>query len=174
MDPRRTLFDAKIIHMQPATAMAVIRDLADDGLRGRLEAAGFPAAPDGSGVARLAESRLVLALRGERVGLKQAGRKPGERTLEKFEKLTEFSSKDDAALNRLLGKALQGLGLIRGFEAEKQLSIKEKRSGDLLCQTDTGPVLLEFMWRRRTTRGEIAKYVLTKLAHYGKNLGFLD
>ena len=168
-----TLFDAKIVHLSPAAAMAVVRDFADDALRERLEAAGIPSEADGSGAERLAARRLALALGGKPVGLKPTGRKPGERTMAKFEKLTDVAGKDDATLNRAVGRALEAAGLIRSFEDEKPLSVKEKRSGDLLCQTDAGPVLLEFMWRRRTTRGAIAQYVLTKLTQYGRNLGFL-
>ncbi len=77
-------------------------------------------------------------------------------------------------MNRVLGRALQAAGLIHSCEDEKPLTVKEKRSGDLLCQTDAGPVLLEFMWRRKTTRGAIAQYLLTKLVQYGRNIGFLS
>jgi DNA polymerase III delta prime subunit len=168
-----TMFDAKLIYVAPAAAMAVVRDFADDGLRARLEEAGFPSGPDSTGVARLAESRLALALRGEAVGLQQAGRKLGDRSLEQFQLLTELAAKDDAALNRAFGRALLGAGLVQRYEDEKPLNVKEKRSGDLLCQTEAGPVLLEFMWRRRTTRGAIAQYLLTKLVQYGRNIGFL-
>jgi DNA (cytosine-5)-methyltransferase 1 len=168
-----TMFDAKLIHVAPAVAMAVVRDFADEALRVRLEENGFPSGPDTTGTVRLQESRLALALRGEAVGLQQPGRKLGDRSLEQFQRLTALAAKDDAPLNRAFGRALQNAGLVQGFEDEKPLNVKEKRSGDLLCQTEGGPVLLEFMWRRRTTRGAIAQYTLTKLVQYGRNIGFL-
>ncbi len=168
-----TMFDAKIVHVPPVIAMAVVRDFADEALRKRLQDMGFPAGPDGTGAERLAGSKLSLALKGQPVGMKKPGRKLGEKSLDRFQALTDLASKDDASLNRVLGRALVSVGLVRSFEDEKPLTVKEKRSGDLLCQTDAGPVLLEIMWRKRTTRGAIAQYVLTKLVQYGRNIGFL-
>lgn len=169
-----TMFDAKIVHLPPAVAMAVVRDFADEDLRRRLQDQGFLAREDGTGAERLANSKLALALRGQPVGMKRAGRKPGDESQDQFQALTTFASKDDAILNRVLGRALVATGLMKSFEDEKPLSVKEKRSGDLLCQTGEGLVLLELMWRRRTTRGAIAQYVLTKLVQYGRNIGFLS
>lgn len=169
-----TMFDAKIVHLPPSTAMAVMRDFADEDLRLRLQGAGFPAGVDGTGAERLDGSKLALALRDQPVGMKKAGRKLGDRSLDRFGALTDLASKDDASLNRALGRALVAVGLVKSFEDEKPLRVKEKRSGDLLCQTGAGPVLLEIMWRKRTTRGAIAQYVLTKLVQYGRNIGFLN
>jgi hypothetical protein len=167
-------FDARILYVPSMSAMAVVRDLAGDELRARLSAMGFPAKPTGDGLARLAESQLARAFRGEGVTLRTQGRPPGEGRRAEFTKLTQAAKTDDGALNRLFGEALVARGLITTYTAEDALGDAYKRASDVLCKTASGSVRLEFMWRSEVTLGEVARYFLEKLYQYGKAIGFLN
>jgi hypothetical protein len=167
-------FDARILYVPLMTAMAVVRDHADEALRLRLTAAGFSTKGAGDGVTRLDESQLARALRNEPVTLRVQGRRPGEAQQEEFLKLTQVARVDDGALNRAVGEALKSAGLIVEFRAEELVGATQKRSSDLVCTTRDASVRLEFMWRGQTSVGDIARYVLEKLYHYGKAIGFLN
>ncbi len=117
---------------------------------------------------RLRDSQLGRALQGLQQGLRTPGRPPNDERRQEFAKLTAFARTDDGALNRTMGLALQGSGLIKSFRPEASIGDMLSRNSDLLCETDSGVVRLEFMWRGSTTSGEIAKYVLEKLQNYGK------
>jgi DNA (cytosine-5)-methyltransferase 1 len=167
-------FDARILQIPCMTVIAVVRDLADPMLKQRLEAQGFSMKPPGDGIERLRESQLARALLNEPVTPRTAGRRPGRERQEELMKLTQFAKTDDGALNRLLGEALIKAGLIDSYKAEDGIGAAQKRSTDILCTTRDASVRLEFMWRAQTTVGEIAKYVLEKLYHYGRAIGFLN
>jgi hypothetical protein len=167
-------FDARVLHLPFMAAMAVVRDFASDDLRRRLGDAGFDAQPQKEGVKRLQESQLARALRGEQVELRKAGNKPGPARQAEFQKLSQFAKTQDGALNRVIGEALKAAGLVEAYKAEDALGGAQKRSTDLLCTTGHASVRLEFMWRAQTSVGEIARYVLEKLYHYGKAIGFLN
>lgn len=167
-------FDARILYVPSMTAMAVVRDLADDDLRARLSAAGFPMKPPGDGVARLGESQLARALRGDPVTTRAQGRAPGQERRAEFARLSQAAKTDDGALNRLIGEALVGLGLVSSYTTEDALGGAYKRASDVLCRTANASVRLEFMWRAEASVGEIARYFLEKLYHYGKAIGFLN
>lgn len=169
-----TLFDAKIIHLPVLTALAVVRDFADDPLRERLQTEGLLEGPTGEGAPRLLESELAAAFHGKGSGLLRPGRKPGAAQLAAFQRLTEIAARDDGSLNRALGRALEHCQLIRSFQAEVDVGGGLARTSDLLCQTESDPVRLEVMWRAKTSRAEIANYVLTKLYNYGRAIGFLN
>ncbi len=168
-------FDARILHLSIMSAMAAVRDFADDDLRKELSVIGFPTTTQGDGPDRLLESQLGKALRGEQVGIRDAGRKPGEARQKEFQLLSKFAKKDDGSLNEAIGRGLEKAGLIASYKAEATVGTLQERSTDLLCTTPQGyQVRLEFMWRAQTSVGEIAKYVLDKLYHYGKAIGFLN
>lgn len=171
-----TLLDAKIIYLPFATALAVLRDFADAGLRERLQTQGVldASVAGAEGRERLLESELSAALQGRGTGRLVRGRKPGAAQQEAFARLMQVAAKDDGALNRVLGAALLDCGLIRSFQAEAALGVEQTRTSDLLCQTEADPVRLEIMWRLKTSRAEIANYVLTKLYNHGRAIGFLD
>ncbi len=167
-------FDARLLYVPSMTAMALVRDLAGDDLRARLAASGFPAKTSGDGLARLTESQLARALRGEGVTLRAQGRPPGSERRAEFTKLTQAAKTDDGALNRLFGEALVSLGLIATYTTEDELGDAYKRASDVLCKTASASVRLEFMWRSEVSVGEVARYFLEKLYQYGKAIGFLN
>lgn len=154
----------------------MLRDFADAGLRERLQTQGVldASVAGAEGRERLLESELSAALQGRGTGRLVRGRKPGAAQQEAFARLMQVAAKDDGALNRVLGAALLDCGLIRSFQAEAALGVEQTRTSDLLCQTEADLVRLEIMWRLKTSRAEIASYVLTKLYNYGRAIGFLD
>jgi DNA (cytosine-5)-methyltransferase 1 len=76
-------------------------------------------------------------------------------------------------VNEAVGKALQASGLIISFKTEQDLGTGLTRYSDLKCETATGVVRVELMWRAKTSRAEIANYALVKLYNYGQAIGFL-
>jgi DNA (cytosine-5)-methyltransferase 1 len=165
---------ARVLHVSFMTALAVVRDFAGDDLRARLAATGVFTEKDGKGAPRLRDSQLGGALRGLPQGLRAPGRPPRDERRQEFERLTAFARSDDGALNETFGLALQASALVRGFRREAPLGDANARHSDLLCETESGSVRLEFMWRSSATSGEIARYVLEKLRNYGKAIGFLN
>ena len=167
-------FDARILYVPFMTAVALVRDLADEALKQRLEAQSFSMKAPGDGIERLRESQLVRALSNQPVTPRAAGRKPGKERVDEFLKLTQLAKTDDGALNRLVGEALQKAGVIDSYKAEDGIGAAQKRSTDIFCKFGDASVRLEFMWRAQASVGEIAKYVLEKLYQYGKAIGFLN
>jgi lipid A disaccharide synthetase len=47
------------------------------------------------------------------------------------------------------------------------------RYTDILADSPIGTIRIEVMWRKRTSRAEIANYVLTKVWQYGQSLGVI-
>jgi hypothetical protein len=166
-------FDAKILHLPALTAIEVIHEFADALLGVELAKSSFIVSGATSGKDRLLDSELASALRGEPVGTLKRGAKPKAERLAPFDALMAVAKTNDIALNKALGQALVGCGLIERFEQEIDLGGGLTRKSDLVCNPDLDPVRLEMMWRTDTTRSEIANYVLTKLYNYGHAIGFL-
>lgn len=169
-----SFFDAKVVYVPMMTAVAVVRDFADEEAARGLDLAGFKVVRDGTGARRLGESQLARAFRQEGVEMRRPGAKPGDASVAEFGKLTAFAKGDDGALNRCFGAALLQLGLVRSIVPEAPVGASQRRSADLHCETATTSVRLEFMWRAQTGVGDIAKYALEKLYNYGRSIGFLN
>lgn len=168
-----TVLDAKIIHLPIITALALIRSYASDALRKDMSAAGASTSRDPSALERLRSSELACAFRNEALGTRSSGGGPGSNSMESFHKLSLLASKNDIPLNEAIAKGLVEAGLIDGYKCEQDLGTGLKRRTDIFCETKSGPVRLEIMWRSKTSRAEIANYVLTKLGNYGAAIGFL-
>jgi hypothetical protein len=120
-------------------------------------------------------SDLGRALRGGVQGLRARGPKIGPNTQEAFEKLAEIAAQNDQLLNKAIGRAIRANKLGKEFDTEVDLGSGLTRRTDIVVQSDErGPIRLEVMWRRKTSRAEIANYVLGKLHNYGRALGFLE
>jgi hypothetical protein len=168
-----TAFDAKILSVPALTAIEVVHEYADDTLRGELGKQGFSVSGTTDAGGRLLDSDLASALQGEPVGPVRRGRKPQADRLAPFDAMAAVAQANDVALNRAIGRALVDCGLIERFEQEVDLGGGLTRRSDLVCNPQIDPVRLELMWRRDTTRSEIANYVLTKLFNYGRAVGFI-
>jgi hypothetical protein len=58
-------------------------------------------------------------------------------------------------------------------EIEKSLGTELDYKSDIYCTQFGAPLRLEMMWRSKTSRAEIANYVLGKLKNYGRAIGML-
>ncbi|HVT80556.1 MAG TPA: hypothetical protein VHM90_07860 [Phycisphaerae bacterium] len=168
-----TTLDAKILHLPMITALTSMRTFADSTLKSKMAAAGMSTSVANDAVTRLQDSEIAHAFRGEPLGPRSTGSKPGSNTVKAFESLAEIASSNDSSLNRALGEALKKADLITDFKVEQDLGTGLRRRTDILCETTDGPIRLELMWRRKTSRAEIANYVLAKLSNYGKAIGYL-
>ncbi len=171
-----TVLDAKILHLPILTATAIARSFSDAQLKGLMTRAALSLKPDkkNHAVERLMQTDLASLLNSGSQGLLARGKKAGSESMETFRKLAEIASSNDAALNRALGNSFLDAGLIQSFKVEQDFGTGMTRRTDILAETASGPVRLEVMWRKVTSRAEIANYTLTKVSNYGRAIGFLS
>lgn len=112
-------------------------------------------------------------MRGEQIGLLTSGPPIGTDTKKAFQVLMSFASQSDIPLNRAFAEGLKASGLITDYHLEQDFGNGLSRRTDILATTHDGSIRLEMMWRKETSKAEMANYTLTKLFNYGKALGFL-
>ena len=168
------VLDAKILYLPTLTALEAMRQFGSDELHKRMKDVGLTTKHTNQSAARINSGDLGTAFQGRASGLRTQGRKVGSNTVAAFEKLSLIAATNDRLLNVALGEALVAAGLIISYAAEQDLGNGLTRRTDLLCQTKSGPVRVELMWRRTTGRADISNYVLTKLYNYGKAIRFLS
>lgn len=168
-----TVLDARTLHVDILTALAVAREYGDETLHDLMKSEGMSLSGDGSAVDRITSSELGVVLSGETLGTRRRGSKPGSNTQAAFQSLANVARSNDAALNRSIGAALVAGGLAEGFEDEVELDGEYAFRSDLCLDLDDGPLRIEVMWRASTSRAEIANYVLGKLGNYARNIGLL-
>lgn len=170
-----TVLDARVIHLDILTALAVARTYSDEKLKELMLAQGMSVDPDHKASERITTSVLGRLISGATLGTAKRGPKPGNNTIAAFEKLALIASKDDGALNRAIGTALKSTGLVTSFEIEKEFGKERKYFSDVYVERDGhNPVRLEFMWRKSTGTAQVSNYVLKKLESYGKAVNLLD
>lgn len=167
------VLDARILHLPMLAALGVARELASPELRELMRQKGLSINKTGEPLDRLLESDLGRAFKQVSLGPRARGPKPGSNTQDAFLKLASIAATNDRPINETIAEGLRRLDLIEEFQAECDLGKGLTRRTDILCQTESGPVRLEMMWRARTGRAEIANYVLTKLQNYGRAIEFL-
>lgn len=177
-DPERlgilgTVLDARIVHIDMVTALAVLRTYGDEKLKTAMKARGMVTNADPTVEDRLLRSELGTLLSGRSLGTRKRGPKPGNNTIAAMTSIAAIASDDDVSCNRAFGEALKASGLIVSYETEKDLGTGLKRRSDLFCSSDSLALRIEFMWRTKVGRADIANYVLGKLANYGRAIGFL-
>jgi len=168
-----SVLDARIVHLDRMTALAIARQFGDDELHAAMKAANMSTAPDARALERLAASELGLIMSGQSLGTRRRGSKPGGGTETAFMSLANIARTSDGALNRAIGRALVEGGYASTADIEKDLGTELSYQSDLYVVRESGPVRLEIMWRSTTGRAEIANYVLMKLGNYGKAIGLL-
>lgn len=171
-----TNLDARILHMDMLTALAIAREQGDERLHELMRGRGMSTTPTPGRDARsrLEASELGTLLAANALGLRRRGSKPGGGTKNAFESLAEIASTDDAAINRSIGAALKEASLVEHYEDEVALGTELVYTSDLRLQRNAEPIRLEVMWRTKTSRAGIANYVLGKLRNYGRAIGYLD
>jgi DNA (cytosine-5)-methyltransferase 1 len=170
-----TALDAKILHLPVLCALSVARAFANDPLKLRMKQVNLSLKPDkiADAVARLQATELSRIFSSQSQGVLATGKKLGSSSVEAFSKLADIASTNDVALNRTIGLALQSADLISGFSLEADFGSGLTRRTDIVASTGGSNIRLEIMWRRKTSRADIANYTLTKLANYGRALGYL-
>lgn len=168
-----TVLDARILHVDMVTILAVAREYGDEQLHDMMREAGMSTHADEAAADRLGSSQLGLVLAGESLGTRKRGSKPGGGTQQAFAGLAGIARTNDSACNRALGKGLGELGLIDAYDVERDLGTELRYTSDLYCERAGEPIRVEVMWRSTTSRAEIANYVLSKLGNYSKAIGLL-
>jgi hypothetical protein len=169
-----TVLDARILYLDMVTVLAIARQFGDNQLHELMQKLGMSTQKDATASDRLTSSELGLILKGESLGTRKRGSKPGDNTQIAFRNLAEIARTNDGACNRSIGAALVESGLVESTETERVLGTDQTFFSDLYVERGGDPVRLEFMWRARAGRADIANYVLIKLGNYGKAIGLLS
>ena len=169
-----TVLDAKILHIDVYTALSIARTYGSPELKKLLTAQKMSTSRDPKTGGRVETSELGLMLSGQSLGQRRRGQKAGDNTLTAFHGLAAIASKNDGLLNQAIGDALVALGLAQSSDMEHKLEGPVRFVSDLLLEADAGNIRLEVMWRKKTSRAEIANYVLTKLWNYARAIGLVQ
>ena len=171
-----TILDAKILHLPVLTTLAIAKGYADEELRAAMTENSMSLSADPKEVLqRLNDSELAKALNLQGRGIGRRGKPIGSNTKASFNKLAGIAEQRDGLLNKAIGQALQDSRLIHSFETEADFAGHGLNfKSDLVCQTETGPIRLEIMWRKTASRAQISNYVLKKLYNYGRAIGLLQ
>ncbi len=169
-----TSLDAKILHLPVLAASAIVRAYADAPLKTLMKASNISLAPNSQTDAldRLSQTELGALLQSGRVSSVARGRAPSAGSASAFIKLAQIASRNDVALNRTLAAALMEANLVASAATEQEFGAAFKVRSDILAHSGAGSLRLELMWRKSTSRGDIARYVLNKISNYGKAMGF--
>ncbi|MGY1669100.1 hypothetical protein [Geodermatophilus sp. SYSU D00710] len=168
-----TVLDARILHLDMFCVLAVARTFGSEALHAEMKKRAMQTNPDASAHERLMASELGVILGGSQLGTRRRGQKPGDNTKDAFNKLTQIARQNDGLLNDAIARGLTACGLVSDPETEKSLGTALDYKSDIFCSHAGAPLRLEMMWRARTSRAEIANYVLGKLKNYGKAIGLL-
>jgi hypothetical protein len=171
-----TSLDARLLHMDMLTALAVARAYGDEPLHDLMRAASMATKPSAgeSASSRLESSELGRLLAANALGTRRRGSRPGGGTTSAFASLARIARTNDGAINRAIGEGLKQTGLIESYEDEKEVGGELTFASDLCLVRAGEPIRLEVMWRSSPSRAEIANYVLGKLRNYGRAIGYLD
>lgn len=168
-----TVLDARIVHMDLFTALAAARTYGSQKLHAMMDEKGMSTSADRNARERLESSQLGVLISGASLGTRRRGIKPRGNTMDAFLKLAEIAQTSDGLLNDSIGRGLLSCDLVSTYQTEKTLGTSLRYQSDVYCLAEHGPVRLEMMWRKATSRAEIANYVLQKLSNYGKAIGLL-
>lgn len=165
--------DTKIIYIPIVDALSIVKSYANDDLRSVMKAKGMLLNKDPKIAERLQNSELVRMIQ---MDTKLMGKKgvTGTNSINSFGKLLEISQTNDRLLNDAFGRALKENGYIDQYLTEQNFGSGLTRRTDLLCKIGNKEIRLEFMWRKSTSKAEIANYTLTKLYNYGRALEFIN
>ena len=165
-------FDTRIFHLPVLSALAIARSFCDVPLKAKMHELNLSTSADKEdALERLNKTDLATAFKGQKQGLSSKGRSLGPNTVKSFEALSQIAANNDSMLNRAIGRALQEAGFITSFLVERDFGKGLTRCTDVVAESPIGTIRFEVMWRRRTSRAEIANYVLQKIWQYGQALG---
>lgn len=170
-----TVLDARIMYVDTLTAQAVARQYGSTALHAAMRERSGSIQPDAKASERFRASELGVIAGGGSLGVRRRGKKPGSSSQTAFAILADIAVKNDGLLNDAFATALVELG----FATEATIEVPLEGAGlkyhsDILATIGGEPVRIEIMWRKQTSRAEIANYTLTKLNNYGKAIGLLS
>lgn len=168
-----TVLDAKVLHVDMLTILAISRQYASDELRMAMKGEGLSVSADPEAINRLGSSQLGLVLSGKSLGTRRRGGKPGGGTKTAFAGLAKIARANDGLLNDAIGRALVAAGMAESYETEIAIGTDHRYVSDLQVIRAGEPIRIEIMWRGTTSQADIANYVLTKLGNYAKAIGLL-
>lgn len=168
-----TYLDARVLHVPVLAALAAVRAYASEDLRKKMKDAGMTVAAEADAKERFLETGLTASFKNVPIGARKVGSKIGSNSVAAFEKLTALASDNDVPLNEAIAECLKDIGAIESYALEQDFGTGLTRRTDILAVRQGTKIRLEMMWRKRTSRAEIANYVLTKLFNYGKAVGYL-
>lgn len=169
-----TVLDARVVHVHTIAAQAVARQFGNAALHAEMKARNASTAPDSQAVQRLRESELGVIASGGSLGVRRRGSRTGSSSQAAFSVLAEIAQKNDGLLNAAIGAGLVAAGLADGAEIEVPIQgAGLKYHSDIVATVGQEPVRLEVMWRKKTSRAEIANYTLTKLNNYARAIGLI-
>lgn len=169
-----TYLDARILLVKMIPTLSIVRDFADSDLRSKMKEVGMTINRSNDAIERLRSTSLAKSFDDRNIQARNVGKKPGSNTVASFEKLAKIASTNDVILNKCFGNALVAAGIIDKFDVEKDIGTGLSRRTDIIAEVNGRPIRLEMMWRKKTSRAEIANYVLTKLYNYGKAVGYIE
>ncbi|MFJ4102493.1 hypothetical protein [Amycolatopsis japonica] len=168
-----TVLDARIIHMDIFTALAVARVYGSPELHTAMKKQGLSISATARDKKRLEASELGIITSGGSLATRRRGRKPGGNTLTAFKGLAVIAQNDDGLLNQAIAQGLLETGIVDSFETERDLGTDLKFYSDIYAVQSGSPLRIEVMWRLETGRAAIANYTLLKLSNYGKAIKLL-
>lgn len=168
-----TTLDARIVSVDMVTILSATRTFGSPELHELMAAESMKTSKEPGAIDRIKDSELGRLLSDRGLGTRRRGSKPGDNTKQAFAKVAAIARQNDGLLNNALGQALVQAGLIDSFETEIDLGTSLTYKSDLYCLQGATPIRLEVMWRQKTSRAEIANYVLGKLRNYGRAIGLI-
>lgn len=169
-----TVLDAKILHLDIFSALAIAREYSGEKLRESMRGEGLSVKRDTEADRRIAASELGMIVSGQSLGTRRRGVKPGGNTKNAFDGLARIARTNDGLLNQAIGEALVATGLAQSYETERSLGSTPRYDSDLYIVRDGEPIRVEMMWRTTSSRAEIANYVLTKLGNYARAIRLIE
>lgn len=170
-----TVLDARVTYLPVLSVTSIIRAFASNTLKARLKVRGFALSPaqEHDAIERLRKSEFGKLLKGASTDFLPRGKKLGSKSREAFEKLADIASANDHELNKCIGDALKKAKIIKSYELEQDFGEGLTRRTDLVCKIGDETIRVECMWRKTTSRADIANYTLTKVNNYAKAIGFI-
>jgi len=167
--------DARILYLEPGTALAVARSHGQPELRALMEAQGLAGTSRNLDRDResLRSTGLAVLLAANALGNHGVRRVTARKVEEDFKSLVEIARTQDGHLNRALGAAIRAEGLVESFDAEAPFEGELTLASDLRLIRAGEAIRIEMMWRPRATQAAISDYVLRKLHNYGRSIGYL-
>jgi DNA (cytosine-5)-methyltransferase 1 len=164
--------DVRIFHLPILAALLISRSFGNQQLQSKMHDLKLLTKDEKKKAReRLERTDIATAFLGRQQGLSQARRGPGPNTIKAFETLSSIAENNDSLLNRAVAEALLTAGYISSYLVEQDFGRGLTRCTDVVADSDLGTIRLELMWRKRTSKAEIANYVLTKVWQYGQALG---